>query len=156
MHNVPCCASGLRFLLKHVSSNRFLGANGKYCRWRNYARASSSRPRAQEASGAETVFSAARRPWRRSPDGWEVMDFHGRSVSSLRSLLAKKLSEGIEDDIKLCVQAGDMGQMIPLLTDLPRGEHDMDIIVLSTSAPSKKLCSFLCALLSTCYLLLFG
>ncbi|KAK3131712.1 hypothetical protein QOZ80_6AG0510280 [Eleusine coracana subsp. coracana] len=72
------------------------------------------------------------------PDkNWGMMEFHGVSVFNLRSELAKQLSqEGNEDGIKLCVRAGNLGRMIPLITDLPRDGSPMDIIVLSTSAPN--------------------
>ncbi|GJN29543.1 hypothetical protein PR202_gb17773 [Eleusine coracana subsp. coracana] len=72
------------------------------------------------------------------PDkNWGIMEFHGVSVLNLRSELAKQLSQqGNEDGIKLGVRAGNLGRMIPLITDLPRDGNPMDIIVIATSAPN--------------------
>ncbi|KAK3128485.1 hypothetical protein QOZ80_6BG0462300 [Eleusine coracana subsp. coracana] len=178
-------------LLHHVSSNSFLRANGKYCRWRTAVSVDVENPSYHDTMThwlVEAIPATSSTPelpppsptarpggfwnWIKflfltapveetrnirlmlaagdgsiNPEDGGVFPFQGRSVSNLRSLLANRLSGGIEDNIKLCVLAGDMGRMIPLITDLPWGKDIVYIVVVSTSAPSKKLCSFLSGLM---------
>ncbi|KAK3131678.1 hypothetical protein QOZ80_6AG0509870 [Eleusine coracana subsp. coracana] len=153
-------------LLEHVSSNSFLRANGKYCRWRTAVSVDVENPSYHGKSASMLFYEfIAARPggfwnWIKflfftapveetrnirlmlaaddgsiNQDDGGVFPFHGRSVSNLRSMLANRLSGGVEDDIKLCVLAGDMGRMIPLVIDLPWGKDIVYIVVVSTSAP---------------------
>ncbi|TVU13383.1 hypothetical protein EJB05_40436, partial [Eragrostis curvula] len=68
------------------------------------------------------------------PDDWREIEFNGRSVYNLRSAVARNLNYDSVDSIKLCVRAGNLGRLIPLVTDLPRNKDLIEIIVLSASA----------------------
>jgi hypothetical protein len=72
--------------------------------------------------------------------------FQGRSVFDLRSAVAEELEEANVHAIKLCVRAGNVARLIPLLIDLPRSGLAMDFVVLSAGTPCKKLSSFLSSL----------
>jgi hypothetical protein len=78
-----------------------------------------------------------------------TFEFQGRSVFNLRSAVADELGEVDAHAIKLCVRAGTVARLIPLLVDLPRGGISMDFVVLSVGTPCKKLCSFLSSVCST-------
>jgi hypothetical protein len=68
---------------------------------------------------------------------WATLQFYGRSVYLLLLRLAYHLDirdEGNVLGIALCVRAGNYGRLTPLVTDLPRCEEPMDIVVLATNS----------------------
>jgi hypothetical protein len=78
--------------------------------------------------------------------------FGGRSVFQLRHALANNLHEDDHLAITMCVRAGAQGRLIPLITDLPRNEVPVFIVVLTTGSPGETLCSFFSTLLRSCCL----
>jgi hypothetical protein len=68
-----------------------------------------------------------------------IIEFQGRSVFNLRSKVAEELEEANFHAIKLCVRAGNVARLIPLVIDLPRSGRAMDFVVLSWGTPCKKL-----------------
>lgn len=87
------------------------------------------------------------------PSDWRMIEFHGRSVYNLRSAVAENLNEDSAIHIKLCVRAGTLGELTPLVIDLPRNNEPIDIVVVSSFTPCKKFYSFVNCLCSTPYLL---
>jgi hypothetical protein len=75
------------------------------------------------------------------PDGWTEIEFHGRSVFKLRLQIGE--SRGNIVGFKMCVQAGSLGRLTSLVTDLPANEDPVDVVLLPDWTPSKKLNSFL-------------
>lgn len=54
--------------------------------------------------------------------------FDGRSLTELGNEIASRLGNGVQfENMTLCVQAGDLGRPIPLLTDL----RDDPVIILA-------------------------
>ena len=76
----------------------------------------------------------------------------GWLVFQLSLALANNLHEDDYLAITMCVRAGAQGRLIPLITDLPRNEVPVFIVVLTTGSPGETLCSFFSTLLSSCYL----
>ncbi|XP_066369227.1 uncharacterized protein [Miscanthus floridulus] len=69
--------------------------------------------------------------------GWGTYDFYGQSVYRLRGEVAIQLAEPFASiGMTLCVRAGLCGRLTPLVTDLPRSEEPMDVVVLTTGSPA--------------------
>jgi len=67
--------------------------------------------------------------------GWGTFDFCGQSVYRLRGEVSIQLAEPFASiGMTLCVWAGLCGRLTPLVTDLPRCEEPMDIVVLATNS----------------------
>ncbi|XP_021304981.1 uncharacterized protein LOC8070867 [Sorghum bicolor] len=69
--------------------------------------------------------------------GWATLQFYGTSVYLLMLRLVYHLdirNEGNALGIVLCVRAGNYARLTPLVTDLPRCEEPMDIVILATGS----------------------
>ncbi|EER89273.1 uncharacterized protein LOC8076155 [Sorghum bicolor] len=69
--------------------------------------------------------------------GWGTFDFCGQSVYRLRGEVSIKLAEPFASiGMTLCVRAGLCGRLTLLVTDLPRSQEPMDVVVLTTGSPA--------------------
>jgi hypothetical protein len=72
--------------------------------------------------------------------GWGTFDFCGQSVYRLRGEVSIQLAEPFASiGMTLCVRAGLCGRLTPLVTDLPRSEEPMDVVILTTGSPGDNL-----------------
>jgi hypothetical protein len=72
--------------------------------------------------------------------GWGTFDFCGQSVYRLRGEVSIKLAEPFASiGMTLCVRAGLCGRLTLLVTDLPRSQEPMDVVVLTTGSPGDNL-----------------
>jgi hypothetical protein len=65
--------------------------------------------------------------------GWGTFDLCGQSVYRLRAEPFASIG------MTLCARAGLCGRLTPLVTDLPRGEEPMDVVILTTGSPGDNL-----------------
>ncbi|TVU12420.1 hypothetical protein EJB05_46064, partial [Eragrostis curvula] len=83
--------------------------------------------------------------------GWQTFQFHGRSMFTLRSELSVRVGEVVFFfNIMVCTNAGRNARLTPLITDLPRSDQPMDIVVLTAGSPGEKnyaVFPLVCALL---------
>ncbi|WVZ60321.1 hypothetical protein U9M48_010365 [Paspalum notatum var. saurae] len=67
---------------------------------------------------------------------WMDMQFHGRSLTELGNEMANILGNGVQfENMTLGIQAGELGQPIPLLTDLPLRDDPVIILVFMVDSP---------------------
>lgn len=64
------------------------------------------------------------------------MRFNGRSLTELGNEIANRLGVQFEK-MTLCVQAGDLGRPIPLLTDLPLRDDPAIILAFVVDSPGE-------------------
>ena len=75
-------------------------------------------------------------------NNWPTFHFYGRSVFNLRMQVGIRQPGGeYGDGITLAVRPGLQGRLTPLVTDLPRSEEPMDVVVLTTGSPGDNLLS---------------
>jgi len=68
---------------------------------------------------------------------WGTLQFDGRSLHYLIGELANQLNDSF-NNITLCVRAGFLGRVTPLVVDLPLSEEPMDIVVLTTGSAGEE------------------
>ena len=88
-----------------------------------------------------------------NPLVWSTLWFDGQSVFNLRREIARALGEHDELNIALCVRGGSQGRLTPLVTDLPRDEQTMEIVVFTTGSQGESLAvlSVACAATVICF-----
>ena len=64
------------------------------------------------------------------------MRFDGRSLTELGNEIANRLGVQFEN-MTLCVQAGDLGRPVPLLTDLPLRDDPTIILAFMVDSPGE-------------------
>ena len=69
--------------------------------------------------------------------------FYGRSVFNLRFQVGNRANPGDVFNTIMCVKAGLYGRLTPLVTDLPRIEERMDIVVFTAGSPGEDFAIFL-------------
>jgi len=67
---------------------------------------------------------------------WTQMRFDGRSLTELGNEIANRLGVQFEN-VTLCVQAGDLGRPVPLLTDLPLRDDPTIILAFMVDSPGE-------------------
>lgn len=74
---------------------------------------------------------------------WGTLEFDGRSLLDLIANLTDDEAGHQFNNITLCVRAGFLGRITPLVVNLPSSEETMDIVVFTTgSAGESFACSF--------------
>ncbi|KAJ1258187.1 hypothetical protein BS78_10G055800 [Paspalum vaginatum] len=133
--------------LRHVT-NRFLRANGRYFRWYNGVSIDADhRQSTMMYWKVESIPLRSAPPDLPYPSEAENLEdinheatisftFAGRSVFQLRYEVAVRLQIYDYLAITLCARAGILGRWIPLVTDLPRNENFLSILVLPTASPA--------------------
>ena len=88
-----------------------------------------------------------------NPLVWSTLWFVGQSVSLLRRDIANALGEHDQLNITLCLRGGSEGRLTPLVTDLPRDEQTMEIVVFTTGSQGESLAvlSVACAATFICF-----
>lgn len=83
------------------------------------------------------VQAAADGSFDTNTDNWEEFEFHGRSVFNLRSRIGQARGNAI--GFEMTILAGSLGRVTSLVTDLPRNEDTVYVVV--RPDPSKNLIS---------------
>ncbi|WVZ82352.1 hypothetical protein U9M48_029620 [Paspalum notatum var. saurae] len=146
--------------LRHVT-NRFLRATSRYFRWHNLVSIDADhRLSTMMYWEVQSIPLRSERPILPYPSEFPVVGlrtvsyvqaenledinleamrcfvFSGRSVFQLRYEMAFRLQIYDYLAITLCVRAGMLGRWIPLITDLPRNEGFLTILVLPSASPA--------------------
>ncbi|OEL33965.1 hypothetical protein BAE44_0005016 [Dichanthelium oligosanthes] len=86
-------------------------------------------------------------------NAWPSLHFLGRSIFNLRTQLRLLQPDGNVIAITLCVRPGFHGRLTPLVTDLPRSEEPMYIVIFTTGSPGENSAVFSVVCAALVYLL---